>query len=332
VRDSAEAVRFIRSYELFLILGHKEPDGDCVASQIAAASLIRALGKQATLLSAGPFDRPEIAQFASEFSRTAPTLPVAPTERRPSTAVIILDCSTPDRTGPLGAAVAGLPCLVVDHHSAGIAFGDARLVDPSAPSTTILVLDLFEALGVEPDADVARLLLFGLCTDTGFFRHLAAGSADTYRSVSRLVQRGASTADVYMMVYGKRELSSRKLLAEMLTRTESRLGDRLLLTWQMLADRERLGASQRGEDDLYRLLQTVTGNVAVALIKEEGQGVFSVGLRSTAAIDVGEVAASFGGGGHRQASGFDINGSLESVKESVISALAPLVEALSAEM
>jgi phosphoesterase RecJ-like protein len=319
VYDSKEAVRFIQSHDTFVVLGHKEPDGDCVASQIAAARLLRSLGKEATLHSAGPFDRPEITPFASDFS---PTVPV---ERRSSTAVIIVDCSTPDRTGPLGATVAGLPCLVIDHHSSGEPFGDARMVNSSAPSTTILLLDLFEAMGVTPDVDTARLILFGLCTDTGFFRHLGAGSAETYRSIARLVERGTSTADVYMMVYGRRELASRKLLGETLNHAESHRSDRLILTWQTIADRERLDAHQRGEDDLYRLLQTVKGNIVVALIKEEARGVFSVGLRSTSAVDVGAVAASFGGGGHRQASGFDIKGSLESIKKTLIDALAPLI-------
>jgi phosphoesterase RecJ-like protein len=317
--DAADAIRFITSHDLFVVLGHKEPDGDCVASQISAARLLRALGKEATLHSAGPFDRPEIAPFETDFSRTVPAHMPA------STAVVIVDCSTPDRTGSLGAAVAGLPCLVIDHHSAGEPFGDARMVDSSAPSTTMLLLDLFEAMKITPDPDTARLILFGLCTDTGFFRHLGAGSAVTYHSIARLVELGTTTADVYMMMYGRRELSSRKLLAEMLLRVESLLGERLLLTWQMVADRQRLGAHQRGEDDLYRLLQTVKGNVVVAVIKEESAGVFSVGLRSTAAVDVGAVAASFGGGGHRQAAGFDIRGSLESVKKAVAEALTPLI-------
>ena len=68
--DTTEAVRFIRSHESFVILGHKEPDGDCVASQMTFAALLRALGKEATLHSAGPFDRPEISPFEGEFART----------------------------------------------------------------------------------------------------------------------------------------------------------------------------------------------------------------------------------------------------------------------
>ncbi len=317
--DTHAATRFIQSHGSFVVLGHKEPDGDCVASEITMVTLLRQLGKEATLHSAGPFDRPEISPFAADFS------PSVAGERRSGTAAIIVDCSTPDRTGPLGAQIAGLPCLVVDHHSSGAPFGDARLVDSSAPSTTMLILRLFEDLGVEPDPETARLLLFGLCTDTGFFRHLGKDSEETYRAIARLVERGTSTAEVYMMVYGRRELASRKLLAEMLSRAESHHGDRLILSWQLIADRQRLSAHQRGEDDLYRLLQTIQGNVVVALIKEEREGAFSVGLRSTPAVDVGKVAASFGGGGHRQAAGFDIEGTLDTVKRTVIDALSPLL-------
>ncbi len=199
------------------------------------------------------------------------------------------------------------------------------MVDSSAPSTTMLILALFEAFGKKPDVATARMLLFGLCTDTGFFRHLGGGSEETYRSVARLVELGTSTADVYMLVYGRRELSSRKLLAEMLERTESLADGKLLVTWQTISDRERLKAHQRGEDDIYRLLQTINGNVVVALVKEEDKGRFSVGLRSNPTVDVGAIASSFGGGGHRQASGFDIQGTLETVKATVVKALLPFV-------
>ena len=312
VHDATEAVRFIGRYSAFSVLGHREPDGDCIASQLGMASLLRALGKTVSLHSAGPFDRPEIASFSGSFSVTMGAEPDA------GRAVIILDCSTPDRTGSLGERIGDMPCLVIDHHSSGEAFGTARFVEPSAPSTTMLVHRLFEDLGVAPDAETARLLLFGLCTDTGFFRHLGANSADTFRAVARLVECGTSTAEAYMMVYGRRELASRKLLAAMLSRVESHWGERLLLTWQTMEDRTRLGVTQRGEDEVYRLLQTISGNVVVALIKEEHTGMFSVGLRSSSSLDVGAIAASFGGGGHKQASGFDITGTLDSVKETVI--------------
>ena len=303
-----------------MVAGHKEPDGDCIASQLAVVRLAERLGTPALAVSAGPFDRPEIEDFAGRFQGT-----LAGADLGPGAAALIVDCSTPERTGSLGPGLSGLPCLIIDHHSSGEVFGDVRFVDPSAPSTTSLVLRIFESLGVPVDRDTARLLLFGLCTDTGFFRHLGPGSVEAFRVITRLVELGTTTAEVFQMVYGRRSLASRRLLARMLDRTESHAGDALLVSWQTMADREGLGVVHRGEEDLYRLLQTVKGNRVVAFLKEEEPGRWTVGLRSNPGIDVGVVALGFGGGGHRQAAGCDLPGTLESVRAAVVTALLPLL-------
>ena len=315
----SDAVDFLRTHESFLILGHKEPDGDCIASQITTATIVSRLGKKADMYSVGPFERPEIEGFADRFTS------VIPTEKLRGAAVIIVDCSTPDRTGNLGAMVDRLPTLVIDHHSAGETFGTVRYVDDEAPSTTFLVFSLFEALDIPVEPQTANLLLFGFCTDTGFFRHLGPRSPEIFQTLSRIAACGTSPQQVYMMIYGRRDLSGRKLLGELLLRVEKHGEGRLLVTWQTMEDKRRHDVYQRGEDELYRLLQTVRGAVAVAFVKEESEGKYSVGLRSSSSIDVGKVAASFGGGGHRQAAGFDIEGTLESVKEAVVKAFAPLL-------
>ena len=137
---------FIEAHASFFVLGHREPDGDCIASQIAVAELLRAMGKQATLHSAGPFDRPEIEEFAGAFSSTIPE----EAARALSAAVVVVDCSTTDRTGGLCDRLSGLDCLVVDHHSSGEDFGTLRYIDSSAASTTMLVWSLYEAFGMTP--------------------------------------------------------------------------------------------------------------------------------------------------------------------------------------
>jgi phosphoesterase RecJ-like protein len=53
-------VDFIRRYDVFFVVGHKEPDADCVGSQLALSSLLGRLSKKAVLCSAGPFNRLEI--------------------------------------------------------------------------------------------------------------------------------------------------------------------------------------------------------------------------------------------------------------------------------
>ena len=317
---SHEVLDFIRSHAHFLVLGHKEPDGDCISSQLAFHRLLEALGKKGRLINAGPFDRPEIRPYEKRFSPA-----VADADLVGDPAVVILDCSTADRTGSVGVRVRGLPSLVVDHHSSGAEFGSARYVDDKSPATTVLVLALYDAFGITPSAEQAKLMLFGLCTDTGFFRHLGEGAADTFRTIARLVECGTSTAEIFMMVYGTRDLKSRKLLATMLQRTEAHWSEKLLITWQTMEDRGSVGGYLRGEDDLYRLLQTVKGNEVVAFIKEEEQGRFSLGLRSNNSVDVGSIAESFGGGGHRQAAGCDMKGTLDSIKKKILEVFGPIL-------
>ncbi|HRZ89327.1 MAG TPA: bifunctional oligoribonuclease/PAP phosphatase NrnA, partial [Spirochaetia bacterium] len=52
-----ELPAFIDGREVFLIVGHKEPDGDCIGSQLALSSFLRRKGKRTVLLSSGPFTR-----------------------------------------------------------------------------------------------------------------------------------------------------------------------------------------------------------------------------------------------------------------------------------
>ena len=61
--------KFIDSHDNFYVVGHKEPDGDCISSSLGMASLLEKLNKKVQLLSAGPFKRPEIKQFEKKFSK-----------------------------------------------------------------------------------------------------------------------------------------------------------------------------------------------------------------------------------------------------------------------
>ena len=66
-----DLIDFIRGGTRFIVAGHKEPDGDCVGSQLALVSALRRLGKEAIPCSAGPFKRPEIQPYAHAFPRGA---------------------------------------------------------------------------------------------------------------------------------------------------------------------------------------------------------------------------------------------------------------------
>jgi phosphoesterase RecJ-like protein len=222
-------------------------------------------------------------------------------------AAFVLDCSTIDRLGDLGTIIESLPTGVIDHHSSGEPFGTVSWVDSKAPATCYLIFQLIQMLGIQLVSFEAELLLFGLATDTGFFRHLGAKSQDIFAMVSTLSAAGASPKETYARMYGNRTLESRTLLGRLLARAEQVYRGRLIITFETLEDTREFGLINRDSDTLYMLLQGTEDVEVVLLIREEKEGECSVGLRSKT-IDVGLIAREFGGGGHANAAGFTWQG------------------------
>ena len=309
---------FIDRHGPFYIIGHKEPDGDCIGSQLALASFLKRSGRSAYLLSAGPFTRTEITQYEGRFSLEAP-----PEKHSERSAAIVLDCSSLQRIGAVAETLPKVPIAFIDHHTAGNAVGDVTYIDDAAPSVTLMVLSLIEAMGGSPNKEEAEYLLFGLGTDTGFFRHLDERSEESFLATARLVAAGASPKRVYNLMSGGKSIASRKLMGEILTRMEAEYGGALLLSFATLQDQQRYGLASRDSDMLYQLLLSIAGCEAAMVIRQESEAECTVGLRARDRIDVGSIAASFGGGGHRLAAGLLMRGSPDEVKAKLVAAFKP---------
>lgn len=311
-------IRTIEENQVFCLLSHSEPDGDSLGSQLALGSFLSRIGKTPYLYSPGPFGRPEIASLEHRFARTIPDEVLAE-----EPVIVILDCSTLDRVGGLAEDIDGHgPVIVIDHHTAGNPFGDIRYIDTAAPSVTLLVQILIEQLGYTVDRTEAEWILFGFCTDTGFFRHLDTTDAGVLEAIGRLSTTGATPKQIYRMIFGDRALEARILLGSLLERTEAHLDGRVLLTYETLTDKRNFGEENRDSDALYQQLQTVKGCEAIIFIREEEEGVCSIGLRSNNSIDVGSIAKSFGGGGHTRAAGFTWRGERETVTGRLLQAFS----------
>jgi phosphoesterase RecJ-like protein len=313
-----ELIQFIKTGTKFLVAGHKEPDGDCVGSQLALCSVLRRMGKTALPCSAGPFKRTEILPYADLFT-------AAPGEEaRKNARAIVVDCSAPHRTGDLAPFLEGLPLAVIDHHATGdhpVPSAETPVfLDPDAPSVTFLVLRLIEALGERLSREEAELLFFGLCTDTGFFRHVDQGGAETFAAAAQLVRAGANPKKTFHAIHGGKSLGSRILMGILLARAEPLFDGRLVMSYERYEETRRFGLEGRDSDSLYQLLQSVAGVEAIAIIRQETPENCTVGLRSRDAVDVAAIAAAFGGGGHKNASGFSSAGVIEDLRPRLIAA------------
>ncbi|MDA8408956.1 MAG: bifunctional oligoribonuclease/PAP phosphatase NrnA [Treponema sp.] len=313
-----ELLEFIDDHSVFFVIGHKEPDGDCVGSQLALGSWLRRRGKKIALCSSGPFTRTEIMPFEHRFQPVVPE--VDGTERA---AAIILDCSSIKRIGSIADSLPKVPLAFIDHHASGEAQGDVVFIDDRAPSVTTLVLALIEAAGDKPTKEEAEFLFFGLSTDTGYWRHLDEASTETWLAGARLVAAGASPKRIYAMMNGGKSLLSRKLMGEFLTRVEPHFDGKLLVSFMTLEDQQQFGLASRDSDMLYQLLLTVSGCESAMVIRQESESDCTVGLRSRERVDVGSIAARFGGGGHRLAAGLSIRGKVEEVRDMLLEAFEP---------
>jgi len=321
----AELLNFIKTGERFIVAGHKQPDGDCIGSQLALRSALERLGKQAVACSAGPFDRLEVKPYAKFFT------PVGEVENTPDTRVILVDSSSIKRTGDLESFLKGLPIAVIDHHSKfeyqAVAQKDLEqkpnFLDETKPSCTILVQAVIEELGIGITEEEAELLFLGLCTDTGFFRHLSSANGEVaFQSAARLAAAGANAKKTFNTINSGKGLNSRILLGHILARAETFFDGKLVLSYESPEETKSFGAEGRDSDSLYSLLLSVKGVEAIAIIRQESPENCVVGLRSADKIDVSSIAASLGGGGHKNAAGLSTAGTISEVKGKIMEAFA----------
>jgi len=317
IKPPEALLSLIQNHKEFILAGHREPDGDCIGSMLALDSWLRRHGKITTLVSAGPFKRPEIQHFEPLFVRTAPE-----TAKHKNCILLILDCSNLERLGDAAEGLSELTTALIDHHTTNDSSSPADFVCTDAPATTRLVQAIIEATGEAPTVEEAEFLLFGLCTDTGFFRHLDVNGADSMCAASRLLQCGASPKKTYHWMYGGKTINSRILLARILNRLTPCYAGALMVTWETMADTQQFGLEGRDSDSLYQLIQAIEGVEAIVIVRQETETNCTVGFRSRDWVDVSKIASRFGGGGHRQASGLSIAGTIRTVLPCLVEAFA----------
>lgn len=313
----ATVIDFLKRFDTYIIAGHREPDGDCIGSSLALASFLQRQGKNAVLLSAGPFKRPEIKKYEQLFRKE-----IDPSTLKGKTAVVVIDCSNIDRIGDAAKGIETLPQAIIDHHANNDSTCEFSFVDGTAPSTTVLIQAIIETMSGPPTPEEAAHLLFGLCTDTGFFRHLDTRSADTFTSTARLVTAGANPKQTFALMNGGKSWGSRVIISRILSRMVGYYDGRLIISNETMADTAEFGLEGRDSDTLYQLIQSISGVEAIVIVRQETETQCSVGFRSLDRVDVSSVAARFGGGGHRQASGLSITGLSEELIPQFVEAFA----------
>jgi phosphoesterase RecJ-like protein len=208
----------------------------------------------------------------------------------------------------------------IDHHVSQADLGAVEFKDVTSESTGRLILQAIDALGVKLTAEMATPLFAAIGTDTGWFR-FSSVTAETFEAAARLVAAGAKPSGVFAMLYEQNSLARLRLQGCILGMIESHIGGRLLTTAITQDDLKAVGAEATDTEDVINRLLSVAGVEAALLFLELGPQETKVSLRSKGNLDVNAVAAQFGGGGHKAASGVRFRGSLSEAEPKVVEAM-----------
>ncbi len=296
----------------FLVTTHVNPDGDAVGSVLALGLALTGLGKRCELVV--PRGVPALYRFlpGAGMARANPG-------GGPYACGVVLDCADLERPGPeVARHLASCAFLVnIDHHASNKHFGSLNIVDREAAATGEILYELLEFLGLTITPEIASNLYTALVTDTGSFQ-FANTTARSYRTAARLLEYGADHNTVQNLLFRQHSLTSLRLLGRCLGTLEVSPSKKVAWMWvtrQFLAE---TGSSLEECEGFADYPKSVAGVEVGVLFKEVAAGEVRVSLRSKNYLDVNEVAARFGGGGHERAAGCTLHGSLGEVQEKVI--------------
>ena len=316
--DLSAICRVLRERDRFLVACHENPEGDAIGSELALALALRKMGKTATVLNADPVPGNLL------FLPGADTV-VFDEDGSKYDVAVVLDCGSPERTGRVGPELRKCPLLVnIDHHRTNGDRGELALVDPDAAATGLLIHRILSAMECEIGLDVAINIYVAVLTDTGSF-HYGSSSPEAFEVAGEMVRRGVDPWVVAEHVYETQSALRLRLLGRVLDSLEVAADGRVACITTMVKDLREFASGKDALEGFINYPRSIVGvEVAVSFREEEG-GVFRVSFRSKGRVDVSAVAARFGGGGHRNAAGCTVPGTLADVKKRVLEELAAVL-------
>ena len=291
--DYREFAGLLLERDRFLILSHKNPDGDTLGSGAALCSALRRVGKTAYV-----YPNAQLTPRMEDY-----VLPYfAPAEYAPA-CVLAVDIATPSLF-PQGFE--GHAALCVDHHPTNSFYADHTLLHDEKSSCGEAVLELIEEMTGSVTPQEATLLFIALTTDCGCFQYMNT-NADTMRAAARLIDLGAEQHKIVHDFFRKVSVARLKLEG-MIYSSMGFYRDNgvvtALVTQEML---RAAGTTENDLDDLAGLPGRASGGTVTILIRELEDGRSKCSVRSTPAVDSSAICALFGGGGHAMAAGVTLD-------------------------
>lgn len=305
-------VEWIKKSRKILVTMHCRPDGDATGSAVALMHILRGFGKDVVVFNVDEIPSqfsflPGAGRIVRDISNCAGDIDLC----------VVLDCADPSLLGrkfPFDKL--RCPYAYVDHHAVSYDKCVVNVHDPKASAVGEIVYHIMCRLGVELTADIAAALYTSIITDTGSFRYTST-SADCLRVSSILVAKGIDVWDICSHIYEDNPAEKLRLLGYVLqTLWISKNGKLAALhaNRSMLRKCHCSGAMTDGFINYARSIHGVEVSIFLTQLEDD---LYRLSFRSRGNIDVSQIAASFGGGGHKNAAACTLRGSVESIRDHV---------------
>ena len=296
-----------------LITGHINPDGDALGSALAFKLILDSKGVH--------------ADVSFDMKGTVPSnlnhLPIELILENPKENyenVYVFDCGNSERLGDLeDLSLNSKRIIVIDHHI-NHSFGDIQIIDSNAASTTQVLFREILSANIDIDKNIANCLMTGLITDTGRFQYSNTDN-EVFEIASKLMLSGAELTSISDNIYGSIPMNAVKLQSEVLNRIELYKEEELVVSYVLQEDYLKYNIESSETDFLIDSIRLVKESNIALLLKEQKDKSFKGSLRSRNELDVQQIASLFGGGGHKAASGFSTNLTMEEIKSKVKNAI-----------
>lgn len=290
------------------IVGHQDPDGDCLGCMLALSRHFERRDKaHVPFCVDGDLNKWHFLPGSFRLERHEEIW-------RAHTFDVLIFFDTPDiRYAGLEAWLSrrqkgSLPFIInIDHHHDNDRFGDINIVIPDAPATAQILYDLFLSAAIDIDRHMATCLLCGLLIDTSHFSN-AATTGTALETAAHLVMRGAHLPKLVRYLWQQQPLEHFSLWGSMLSRlTHHPVWD--IVSTVMTHD--EIASASDDPAGMANFLNLIGEGKCGMIVKESEPGIIKGSLRTTRDdIDVSRLARILGGGGHQKAAGFSLPGRL----------------------
>ena len=204
--------------------------------------------------------------------------------------------------------------ICVDHHISNKGYADINYIVPEASSTSELVCGILEEEKIPYHA--AEALYMGIVHDTGVFRH-SCTAPETMETAAKLMRRGINCSSIINKTYYDKTYYQNQILGRALLESILLMDGKVIFSAIRQKEMDFYHVTKSDLDGIVQILMGTTGVEAAIFLYETAPREYKVSLRSREVIDVSEIAAFFGGGGHVRAAGCTMQGSVYDVVNNI---------------